>query len=424
MKAFNTFDTELRRNLLILFTAGLLFWSSMSSLLPTLPLYIDDVGASKQEIGIVMGSFAIGLLLSRPTLGRLADERGRKITLLIGTIVAAIAPFGYLATQSIGLLILVRIFHGISIAAFTTGYSALIADLAPTETRGEIIGYMSLTTPLGLAIGPALGGYIEATSGYGILFLLSAELGFVALLGIVQVTNPPVQAREQTEEKDVYDGLRLRNFWQILASPQVKIPTIVMLLVGLSLGAVHTFVSLFLKSTDVDFNGGLFFTAAAISSFCIRVFAGKASDRFGRGLFITFGIFCYVLALILLWQADSAMFFLLAAIVEGAGGGTLISMMITMMADRSQPQERGQIFAICVAGLDLGIAIAAPLLGTIAELVGYRDMFGYGAAITSVALVVFLTQSSKDLSNSLRFALGRAPDAYALNNLKVRSEEI
>jgi MFS family permease len=418
LKAFNTFDTKLRRNLLVLFTAGLLFWSSLSALLPTLPLYIDNVGASKQEIGIVMGSFAIGLLLSRPMLGRIADKRGRKIVLLIGTIVAAIAPFGYLATQSLGLLILVRIFHGISVAAFTTGYSALVADLAPTETRGEIIGYMTLATPLGLAIGPALGGYLEATSGYGILFLFCAELGFVALLEIVQVTNPPVQTQQQTEENDVYDGLRLRNFWQILGSPRVRVPTIVMLLVGLSLGAVHTFVSLFLKSTDVDFNGGLFFTVAAISSFSIRVFAGKASDRFGRGLFITFGIFCYVLALILLWQADTAMFFLLAAIAEGAGSGTLISMMVTMMADRSLPQERGQIFAICIAGLDLGIAIAAPLLGIIAELVGYRDMFGYGAAITSVALVLFLTQSSKNLSNSLRFALGLAPDAYALKNLK------
>ena len=417
MKTFNIFDAGLRRNLLILFAAGLLFWSSISSLLPTLPLYIDDVGASKQEIGIVMGSFAIGLLLSRPMLGRLADKDGRKIVLLIGTIVAAIAPFGYLATQSIPLLILVRIFHGISVAAFTTGYSALIADLAPGETRGEIIGYMTLATPLGLAIGPALGGYLEATSGYGILFLFCAELGFVALLGIVQVTNPPVQTQQQTKGND-------RNFWQILSSPRVKVPTIVMLLVGLSLGAVHTFVSLFLKSTNVDFNGGLFFTASAISSFSIRVFAGKASDRFGRGLFITFGIFCYVLALILLWQAHSVIFFLLAAIAEGAGGGTLISMMITMMADRSLPQERGQIFALCIAGLDLGIAIAAPLLGIIAEQVGYRDMFGYGAAITSVALVLFLTQSSKNLSNSLRFALGLAPDAYALNNLKVRSEEL
>ena len=417
MKAFDTFDAQLRRNLLILFTAGLLFWSSLSSLLPTLPLYIDDVGASKQEIGLVMGSFAIGLLLSRPMLGRLADERGRKIVLLIGTIVAAIAPFGYLATQSLGLLILVRIFHGVSIAAFTTGYSALVADLAPTENRGEIIGYMTLATPIGLAIGPALGGYLEATSGYGILFLLSAELGFVALLEILQVTNPPVQTQEKTEREN-------RNFWQILVSPRVRVPTIVMLLVGLSLGAVHTFVSLFLKSTEVDFNGGLFFTAAAISSFTIRIFAGKASDRFGRGLFITFGIFCYVLALILLWQADSAIVFLLAAIAEGAGGGTLFSMMITIMADRSLPQERGKIFAICIAGLDLGVAIAAPLLGIIAELVGYRDMFGYGAAITSLALVLFLTRSSKNLSNSLRFALGLAPDAYALKNLKVRSDEI
>ena len=276
---------------------------------------------------------------------------------------------------------------------------------------------MTLATPLGLAIGPALGGYLEATSSYGILFLFCAELAFVALLEIVQVINPPVQTQQQTEENN-------RNFWQILDSPQVKVPTIVMLLVGLSIGAVHTFVSLYLKSTDVDFNGGLFFTASAISSFSIRVSAGKASDRLGRGLFITFGILCYILALILLWQAHSVMFFLLAAIAEGAGGGTLISMMITMMADRSQPQERGQVFAICVAGLDMGIAIAAPLLGIIAELVGYRDMFGYGAAITSIALVVFLTQSSKNLSNSLRFALGLTPDAYALKNLKVRSDEM
>ncbi|WP_138499944.1 MFS transporter [Nostoc sp. PA-18-2419] len=410
MKVFNTFDTELRYNLLILFTAGLLFWSSVASLLPTLPLYLEYVGATKQQIGIVTGSFAVGLLLTRPILGRLADERGRKLVLLIGSIVAAIAPFGYLATQGIGLLILVRIFHGVSIAAFTTGYSALIADLAPTEKRGEVISYMSLATPIGLAIGPALGGFLQATTTYGVLFLFSAELGFVALLAIVQVTNPPLQTQESTLDNN-------HKFWQILNSPRVRVPTLIMLLVGLSVGTVHTFVSLFIKSTQIDFNGGLFFTVAAISSFSTRVFAGKASDRFGRGLFITFGIICYILALLLLWQANSVISFLLAAIFEGSGGGTVISMVVTMMADRSLPQERGRIFAICVTGFDLGIAIAAPVLGSIAEQVGYRSMFGYGAAITFLALVIFFTKSSKDLSKSLRFALGRTPDTYALNKL-------
>lgn len=408
MKAFNSFDAHLRYNLLLLFTSGLLFWSSMAAFLPTLPLYIEEIGGSKQEIGIVMGSFAIGLLLFRPMLGRLADTRDRKIVLLIGTIIAAIAPFGYLAFKSIPLLIAVRIFHGVSLAAFTTGFSALVADLAPAENRGEIIGYMSLETPIGVAIGPALGGYLQAAAGDEALFLLCAGLAFLAFLGIVRMTNPSGQRHTQVKGED-------SNFWQILLSPRVRVPTLVMLLVGLVLGTVHTFVALFIKSTGVDLNPGLFFTAAAISSFVIRLFAGRISDRVGRGLFITCSIAAYTVASLLLWQANSAIAFLLAAIAEGCGGGTLISMMTTMMADRSLPQERGRVFAICIAGLDLGIAIAAPLLGSIAEQVGYGNMFGYGAILTVLALLIFLTQSSKSLPHSLRFALGRGRDAYSLN---------
>lgn len=92
MKVFLTFDAKLRRNLVILFAAGLLFWSSLTTLLPTLPLYVEYVGGTKQQIGLVMGCFAIGLLLFRPWLGQLADRRSRKLVLLIGLGATAIAP--------------------------------------------------------------------------------------------------------------------------------------------------------------------------------------------------------------------------------------------------------------------------------------------------------------------------------------------
>ncbi|WP_413200390.1 MFS transporter [Nostoc piscinale] len=408
----NTFNAKLRRNLLILFAAGLLFWSSTAAFLPTLPLYIQDVGGSKQEIGIVMGGFAIGLLLFRPMLGKLADQRGRKLVLLIGLTVAAIAPFGYLVFTSIPILFFLRVFHGISIAAFTTGFSALVADLAPVAIRGEIIGYMSLTAPVGLAIGPALGGYLQASFGYSPLFLFTAVVAVIGLLCASQVINPPVNTQPQSERQN-------SNFWQILVSPRVRIPALVMLLVGSSVGAVHVFVSLFIKSTEVNFNGGWFFTVAAISSFTIRVFAGKASDRFGRGLFITFGIAAYTLACALLWQANSTNAFLISAIAEGCGGGTMISMIVTMMADRSLPQERGQVFAICMAGFDLGIAIAAPIFGYLSEFFGYRNMFAYSAVLTFLALLIFLTLSNKSLTGSLRFAIGNGEDAFSLNNVDV-----
>jgi MFS family permease len=405
----STIDTQLRSNLLILFAAGLLFWSSLASLLPTLPLYIESVGATKQQIGIVMGSFAIGLLLFRPWLGRLADRRGRKIVLLIGTLVAAIAPLCYLFVKSISLLIVLRAFHGISIAAFTTGFNALVADIAPVEKRGEIIGNMSLVNPIGVAIGPALGGFLQAGVGDEILFLITSELAFIAFLAILPIANPPAVKQQ--------DNTKNSHFWRILLSPRVRTPSTIMLLVGLAFGALHTFIPLFMKSTRVELNPGLFYTAGAVASFSVRLFTGKASDRIGRGFFITLSLVFYTLSLLLLWLANSPSAFLFAAVIEGAGSGTLIPMIAALMVDRSHPYERGRIFAMCLVGLDVGIAIAGPSLGYVAELFGYRNMFGMTAGMTFVSIFIFLTQSCKDVPSSLRFALGRGQDAYALKDI-------
>jgi len=140
----------------VLFVAGLCFWAGLAGLLPTLPLFIETLGGSGQQIGIVMASFAIGLIVARPTLSRLADERGRKLVMLIGLVAIALAPFGYLLVQilphlvfpvnilgrsltidlSILSLMAIRAFHGLSIAAFVVAYSASLSTL-PHRLIGE-----------------------------------------------------------------------------------------------------------------------------------------------------------------------------------------------------------------------------------------------------------------------------------------------
>jgi MFS family permease len=389
-----------------LFTAGLLFWSSLTALLPTLPLYVEELGASEQQIGFVMGCFAIGLLLFRSVLGRLADEHSRKIVLIIGMSVVASAPLGYLVVNSIPLLMVIRAFHGISIAAFSTGYSALVADIAPPHKRGEVIGYMSLVNPLGLAIGPALGGFLQAYAGYTPLFLLSSGLGILGLIFTSQVVNPKIIADSRSNTKG-------NVFWKLLFSPRVRVPALVLLMVGLAFGTLSTFVPLFIRSVGVDLNAGLFYTAAAIASFSVRLVAGKASDRYGRGLFITISLVLYTVSMLLLWVANSPSSFLTAAVIEGAGAGTLIPMIAAMMADRAMPTERGKIFGVCMVGFDIGIAIAGPVLGSVAQQVGYRHIFGFASVLTFLAIIIFLTQCSKDLPHSLRFALGKGRDVYA-----------
>ena len=429
MTIFSTLEPQQRKNLFFLFVSGLLFWASLAALLPTLPLYVEDGGGTTQQIGLVIGAFAVGLLLLRPTLGKLSDRRSRKLVVLIGFGVVAIAPLGYLFAKSIPLLLLIRVFHGISIAAYTTGSSALVVDLSPVENRGEVIGYMSLTNPIGMALGPAIGSFLQAQMGYTPLFVFSFALGVLGFLFACQVQEPriiPLSVGELTTGDSTNASSvnpDSEKFWQLLGSPRLRIPTLVMLLFGLIFGAVTTFVALYIREAKVDLNPGWFYTAAAMSSFCTRFVTGRASDRFGRGLFITVSLVFYSLSMLLLSFAQSPVSFLLAGFLEGIGSGTLIPSMIALISDRSHAYERGRVFSLCIGGLDVGIAIAGPVFGTFAQQLGYQGIFSFSLGFALLALIIFITQNGKNLRHSLRFATGRERDMYALSAVGLNTDQ-
>jgi MFS family permease len=412
VNAFSSLELPQRENLVTLFCSGLFFWLSMTCMLPVLSAYIEDVGGTKQQIGLVMGCFAIGLLASRTWLGNLADAHSRKSVVLIGTAVAAIAAVGYLFARSIALLALLRAFHGISIAGFTTGYMALVVDISPPKQRGELIGYMSLCIPIGMTIGPALGGFL-AEYGYHYLFLSSAVEGLLAF-----VLASSVKEVNRKEINSSVDRLNLepsRDFWELFKSHSLFIPGVILLLIGLLFGTLATYLPLFVRETDLNFNAGWYYSAAAIASFVVRVFIGKASDTIGRGLFITGSLVFYAVSMVLLAIAEDSTIFLVSAIFEGTGAGILIPMIQALMSDRSNANERGKVYSICNSGFDLGVAIAGPILGFMAAFLSYRIMFLLTSVLAALALFIFITQSSKGLGHSLRFAFGKEKDAYALD---------
>jgi MFS family permease len=428
---FSTFSPSVRSNLAILFVAGLCFWAGLAGLLPTLPLFIETLGGSGQQIGIVMASFAIGLIVARPTLSRLADERGRKLVMLIGLSAIALAPFGYLLMAILPHLVIpvtilgreitidisilsmmaIRAFHGLSIAAFVVAYSALVIDIAPPANRGELIGYMSLVNPVGMALGPALGGFLYEASGFFIAFLVMGVLGIAGLALILRLEEPyrpaPPIANGALSQPTL--------FWKLLLAGRVRVPAIVLLLVGLAFGTLSTFVPLYVRETGLALNVGLIYTASAIASFISRLLVGRASDRHGRGRFITASLGIYSLSMAIFWLAESAPIFLLAGLVQGFAAGTLIPMIAALMADRSHPDERGRTFGLVMVGFDLGIAFAGPIFGSLADGLGYRGIFGIASIMTFLGMIIFITASSKDLPHSLRFALRDGRDVYAVD---------
>ena len=413
LTTFSNLDTQLRKNLTAIFWTGLFFWSSMSSQLPTLPLYIRTLTQSFDQIGIIMGSFAIGLLVFRSYLGKLSDRKGRRYTMRIGLIVAAVIPLCYALLPSIPLLMLFRAIHGISIAAFASSYSALIADIAPIEKRGEVIGYMSLVNPLGLAIGPALGGLMQEVWGYQPLFITASLLAFAGLLLTTQIEDKANESDRQTATTTVTKS----KFWQTFLSSRVRVPSTILLLVGIAFGTLSAFMPILMQQKNISLNAGLFYMAAALSGFIIRFPVGRLSDKWGRGVFISIGICFYALTMGIICFASSNYQFLLAGVSEGLGSGILIPAIVALLADRTFPQERGYVFGMTWMGFDLGIAFAGPVMGKMISLVGITNIFAIATGFCILGLIVFGTQSNKSASESFKFAIGKTSDRYAVKTI-------
>ena len=410
LTTFHNLDTQLRKNLTAIFWTGLFFWSSMSSQLPTLPLYIRSLTQSFDQIGIIMGSFAIGLLVCRSYLGKLSDRKGRRYTMRIGLIVAAVIPLCYALLPSIPLLMLFRAIHGISIAAFASSYSALISDIAPIEKRGEVIGYMSLVNPLGLAIGPALGGLMQEAWGYQPLFITASLLAFAGFLLTTQIEDKADESDQQTASTTVTKS----KFWQTFLSSRVRVPSTILLLVGVAFGTLSAFMPILMQQKNISLNAGLFYMAAALSGFIIRFPVGRLSDEWGRGVFISIGICFYALTMGIICFASSNYQFLLAGVSEGLGSGILIPAIVALLADRTFPQERGYVFGMTWMGFDLGIAFAGPVMGKMISLVGITNIFAIATGFCILGLIVFGTQSNQSVSESFKFAIGKTSDRYAV----------
>src|SRR5205807_5236360 len=104
--------------------------------LPLLPLYTRNFGASYFLIGAIMASYSAMQFLFAPAWGRLSDRIGRRPVLLVSTAGAAVSyAFFAVATlfpahTALWLLLVSRIFAGICGANITVA-QAYIADITP-----------------------------------------------------------------------------------------------------------------------------------------------------------------------------------------------------------------------------------------------------------------------------------------------------
>jgi len=170
---------------------------------------IQGRGWSEKSAATALALSGLGSLLASPFSGPLADRVGHRRLLAWSLLSSALTVLGIPYLRSpLGLMALVFVWSALT-QAFWPASMALITELAPPELRKQAFVLHRLASNLGIAVGPAVGGFLAKWS-FPALFWID---GITTLLGLgillLGVPKSPPQIHEGKPSLSAWSDRRL-----------------------------------------------------------------------------------------------------------------------------------------------------------------------------------------------------------------------
>ena len=207
-----------RRSMAILFVTLVVVMLGFGMIIPLIPFYIDDFGASGSELGLLMATFAAMQFFFAPIWGQLSDRRGRRGILMIGILGNAISQLFFGLSTELWMLFASRALAGILSAATLPTAMAYIGDSTSEEDRGGGMGMIGAAMGVGMVLGPGLGGWL-ATQSLSLPFFVAAGLSALTLLFVLLLLPESLPREARTQGGRAIRGPQFGEMWRALFGP-------------------------------------------------------------------------------------------------------------------------------------------------------------------------------------------------------------
>ncbi|MET3317558.1 UNVERIFIED_ORG: putative MFS family arabinose efflux permease [Peribacillus simplex] len=372
------------KSFLFLFISNFLVFIGFEMLLPILPAYLLSMNASSIQVGLVTSLFTIGAVLIRPFVGYYLIDNQRKSLAISASAALVIITMLYPFLNIISLFLLLRLFHGAAWGVSTTANSTIVVDLITKTRLGEGMGYFSISTTVGAIIAPSLGILIYDSFSFDILIWSSVVLSLLAVIALQFVYSPTTVKREKQPFR----------FLDMIFEKDVWFPALLTVITTLGFGAIITFLVLFGKQKGLD-HIFLFFLINATVATLLRPFTGKWYDKKGPWSIIIISAVLGFLSLVMLSYATNDLHLIIAAILFGAGYGTVMPCLQTWTVQKVSEEKSGAANATFFSSFDVGVGVSAFVLGILAEWISLEMIF----RVVSLSFIVVAVLVYKDFLN-------------------------
>ena len=372
-----------RKNLFAIFIAEFLVLIGHSSVIPFIPLFIQKLGNFTNVeaafwASIATGLSGLGMFLTAPMWGSLADRWGRKPmvlrAMLGGSIIVALTGL----TSNVYYFLILRFIFGM-FAGSVAASSALIAANTPKNKLPFAMGLLMAAAFGGQTLGPMFGGFLADSVGYQNTFFITSAVIFTGSIIVLIFTEEkfvrPVKGNDST----------LKRMWDLARSRQMILLLVLLITLNAGPGMVSPIIPVVVK--DLSFGSraasaaglaiGLLGLVTAISA----VITGRLGEKFTLKKILIFSCvatgLCYLPPM---WASTLFQLTLFVALM-GLFKGGLVSIPNALVGLTVDSTQQGVAYGLAQSAKSFGNAIGPFIGGGLASSLGIRAIFGVAGGL-------------------------------------------
>ena len=373
------------KDFIMVSTTNFLLFVSFYILMVTLAMYsIEQFNVSGSIAGLASSIFVLGAVLVRPVAGNLIATVGRKKLLIFGLALFLVMALVYFPVNTIGWMLLIRFVHGFAFGITTTATGTIAVDVIPPSRRGEGLGYFATSNNLAMAIGPFVGLITLQYLSQDMIFVITTGMSIIALVTALFMNVPEIESKYLEKEKR-QKKFKLSDYFEGSALPI----SIFMLIVGIANSSILSFISTYAVEINLVDAASFFFVMYAVFLLLSRPVTGRMYDEKGENSVMYPSIALFGIGLVILSQASSGIFLLVAGAIIGVGFGTLQSSAQTIAVSAVPHHRVGLATSTFFTFYDLGMGMGPFLLGYLSRVTGFRGLYLAMSVIAFLALPIY-----------------------------------
>lgn len=382
----------------------LLFWGMLISTIgssmiwPFLMIYVSKQLDAPLTLAASLNTISAGMsLLFSFLAGPIADRLGRKWVMVVSLVVNGLAYLALSQAHSYPAFALIMGVQGAFNPLYRVGGDAMMADLVPPEKRVDAYSLLRMSNNIGIALGPAIGGFVAAAS-YTAAFIVAAAglMGYGLLMATLGRETLPARDASQPAVHERFGGYN-----RVLRDK--RLVTFVLSYIPTSMCAATVWILLSVYSNQQfglseRMYGFIPMTNALMVVF-LQVLITRWTKRYSTLRMVALGSLFYAVGVGSVALGTGFWGFLISMVIMTIGELIAVPTSSTYVANLAPTEMRGRYMSLYSLTWSIGSGVGGLVGGFLSDTISPAATW-YGAALYGLVSVVAFSLMARRQSAS------------------------